>query len=43
MEYYQGCLIDHVHLRIADVEESRRLYQAVFLTVDDPNPRSYLP
>jgi catechol 2,3-dioxygenase-like lactoylglutathione lyase family enzyme len=28
-EYHFGRLIDHVHLRVADLEESRRFYRAV--------------
>jgi catechol 2,3-dioxygenase-like lactoylglutathione lyase family enzyme len=29
MEIYRGRLIDHVHLRVADLEASKRFYQAV--------------
>jgi catechol 2,3-dioxygenase-like lactoylglutathione lyase family enzyme len=29
MEHHVGRLIDHVHLRVADVDASRRFYQAV--------------
>lgn len=29
MEFHQGRLIDHVHLRVADVVASKRFYQAV--------------
>ena len=28
--YHQGRLIDHVHLRVIDLERSRRFYRAVF-------------
>src|ERR1043166_3185383 len=28
MRYHQGRLIDHVHLRVRDVEASRRFYRA---------------
>lgn len=29
-KYHQGRLIDHVHLRVADLARSRRFYRAVF-------------
>lgn len=29
MEFHRGRLIDHVHLRVADLEKSRRFYRAV--------------
>ncbi len=29
MEFHQGRLIDHVHLRVADLRASKRFYQAV--------------
>ena len=29
MEFHQGRLLDHVHLRVADVEASKRFYRAV--------------
>lgn len=29
MEFHQGRLIDHVHLRVADLEKSRAFYRAV--------------
>jgi catechol 2,3-dioxygenase-like lactoylglutathione lyase family enzyme len=29
MQFHQGRLIDHVHLRVADLEASRRFYKAV--------------
>ncbi|RDI59168.1 VOC family protein [Microvirga subterranea] len=29
MQFHQGRLIDHVHLRVADLEASRRFYRAV--------------
>jgi len=29
MEFHRGRLIDHVHLRVADVDASKRFYQAV--------------
>ncbi|MBA1158418.1 VOC family protein [Microvirga mediterraneensis] len=29
MPYHQGRLIDHVHLRVSDLEASRRFYRAV--------------
>jgi predicted lactoylglutathione lyase len=34
MGYYQGRLLDHVHLRVADVEVSKRFYQAVLEALD---------
>ncbi|HET9204737.1 MAG TPA: VOC family protein [Burkholderiaceae bacterium] len=30
MEFHRGRLIDHVHLRVKDVEASKRFYRAVF-------------
>ena len=30
MEYRQGRLIDHVHLRVSDLARSRTFYRAVF-------------
>ena len=29
MQFHQGRLIDHVHLRVSDLEASRRFYRAV--------------
>ncbi|MCB8821537.1 VOC family protein [Microvirga rosea] len=33
METHKGRLIDHVHLRVADLEKSRRFYRAVLRAV----------
>jgi catechol 2,3-dioxygenase-like lactoylglutathione lyase family enzyme len=33
MEFHQGRLLDHVHLRVADVERSKRFYRAVLETL----------
>ena len=33
MEFHLGRLIDHVHLRVSDLEASRRFYQAVLKAV----------
>lgn len=33
MEYYTGRLIDHLHLRVADLEKSRDFYRAVLAAV----------
>ena len=30
MEFHRGRLFDHVHLRVADVDASKRFYQAAF-------------
>jgi catechol 2,3-dioxygenase-like lactoylglutathione lyase family enzyme len=30
LKYHQGRLIDHVHLRVADLERSKAFYRAVF-------------
>lgn len=30
MQFHRGRLIDHVHLRVADLEVSKRFYRAVF-------------
>lgn len=36
MEFHRGRLIDHVHLRVADLEESKRFYRAVFDALGHP-------
>ena len=33
MEYHRGRLIDHVHLRVSDVQASKRFYRAVFASL----------
>jgi catechol 2,3-dioxygenase-like lactoylglutathione lyase family enzyme len=33
MQFHQGRLIDHLHLRVADLEASRRFYRAVLNAV----------
>jgi catechol 2,3-dioxygenase-like lactoylglutathione lyase family enzyme len=33
MEFHQGRLLDHVHLRVADLEASKRFYRAVLEAV----------
>jgi catechol 2,3-dioxygenase-like lactoylglutathione lyase family enzyme len=33
MQFHQGRLIDHVHLRVSDLEASRRFYRAVLKAV----------
>jgi catechol 2,3-dioxygenase-like lactoylglutathione lyase family enzyme len=33
MEFHQGRLLDHVHLRVADLETSKRFYRAVLAAV----------
>ena len=33
MEFHLGRLIDHVHLRVADLEQSKRFYRAVFASL----------
>lgn len=30
MEFHRGRLIDHIHLRVADLEKSRAFYRAIF-------------
>ncbi len=30
MQYFQGRLLDHLHLRVSDLSRSRRFYQAIF-------------
>jgi catechol 2,3-dioxygenase-like lactoylglutathione lyase family enzyme len=37
MEFHLGRLIDHVHLRVADVEASERFYRAVFAALGRPD------
>jgi len=34
MEHHVGRLIDHVHLRVADLDASKRFYRAVLETLD---------
>lgn len=36
MQFHLGRLIDHVHLRVADVEASKRFYRAVFAALGLP-------
>jgi catechol 2,3-dioxygenase-like lactoylglutathione lyase family enzyme len=36
MEFHRGRLIDHVHLRVKDLERSRRFYEAVLRVFDIP-------
>jgi len=33
MQFHQGRLLDHVHLRVADIEASKRFYTAVLAAV----------
>jgi catechol 2,3-dioxygenase-like lactoylglutathione lyase family enzyme len=33
MQFHVGRLIDHVHLRVSDLEASKRFYRAVFLAL----------
>ncbi len=33
MQHHRGRLFDHVHLRVADVEASKRFYRAVFASL----------
>ena len=37
MQYHRGRLIDHVHLRVSDVEASKRFYRAVFASLGLPD------
>ena len=37
MQFHRGRLIDHVHLRVADVEASKRFYRAVFAALGFPD------
>ena len=36
MQFHRGRLIDHVHLRVSDVEVSKRFYRAVFDSLSLP-------
>ena len=36
MQFHRGRLLDHVHLRVADVEASKRFYRAVFTALGQP-------
>lgn len=37
MEFHRGRLIDHVHLRVADLDASKRFYQAVLEALGKPD------
>jgi catechol 2,3-dioxygenase-like lactoylglutathione lyase family enzyme len=37
MQFHRGRLIDHVHLRVSDVEASKRFYRAVFASLGLPD------
>jgi catechol 2,3-dioxygenase-like lactoylglutathione lyase family enzyme len=37
MQFHVGRLIDHVHLRVSDLEASKRFYRAVFLALGRPD------
>jgi catechol 2,3-dioxygenase-like lactoylglutathione lyase family enzyme len=37
MQFHRGRLFDHVHLRVADVEASKRFYSAVFTSLGLPS------
>ena len=36
MEFHRGRLIDHLHLRVADLDASKRFYRAVFAALGLP-------
>ncbi|MEF7613256.1 VOC family protein [Aquincola sp. MAHUQ-54] len=36
MQFHRGRLIDHIHLRVADVDSSQRFYRAVFAALGHP-------
>jgi catechol 2,3-dioxygenase-like lactoylglutathione lyase family enzyme len=37
MEFHRGRLFDHVHLRVSDVQASKRFYRAVFAALGLPD------
>lgn len=37
MQFHRGRLMDHVHLRVSDVEASKRFYRAVFTALGLPD------
>ncbi len=37
MQFHRGRLIDHIHLRVSDVEISKRFYRAVFASLGLPD------
>lgn len=37
MEFHRGRLLDHVHLRVADVDSSKRFYRAVLSSLGLPS------
>jgi catechol 2,3-dioxygenase-like lactoylglutathione lyase family enzyme len=37
MQFQRGRLLDHVHLRVSDVEASKRFYRAVFTAIGLPD------
>jgi catechol 2,3-dioxygenase-like lactoylglutathione lyase family enzyme len=43
MQFHRGRLIDHVHLRVADVDVSKRFYRAVLASIGLPDVLSEGP
>lgn len=37
MQFHRGRLIDHVHLRVSDLEASKQFYRAVFTALGKPD------
>lgn len=37
MEFHRGRLLDHLHLRVSDLEASKRFYRAVFAALGFPD------
>ncbi|MES2917869.1 MAG: VOC family protein [Pseudomonadota bacterium] len=37
MDIHRGRLLDHLHLRVADLEASKRFYRAVFTALEQPD------
>lgn len=37
MEFHRGRLLDHVHLRVSDLEASKRFYSAIFAALGQPD------
>jgi len=37
VEFHRGRLLDHVHLRVSDLEASKRFYRAIFAALGKPD------
>lgn len=37
MHFHRGRLVDHIHLRVADLERSKRFYRAILAALEQPD------